>query len=1043
MRYMKIIKKLLKSTLIFSLSLGLVLSNWPHQIKIAYAVNQKIRQEINIINGYVGSASGAYATSSERVQIDTTAYTSPTYYFEVVASTTSAVSSSIYLKNATTSATVATVTFSNSNTYGIYRSASFTPTSGQHDYVVVTGNSAVQKGVIAARVVVLQDATALAATETQIEIGNRETGKTNTSSSALTYPKYWYYDSTKWSDSPTFSAEVTYGNTQVSSSTTYTTSGTFTYVPIRGVSYTVVELWGAGGAGGVVANSGGGGGGGGAYARSTTTTSGSKTLVVAATTAADSTTSNDSTWGTTEVVADGGAGTGTATAGTGGTTANSVGQVEFAGGNGGAGNGTGDSGGGGGSAAGPYAAGNTGTAASTSAGGAGASCDASNGGAVGGTADTNDATAPDGGNGNSNVNCGSGGGGGDNGDFGGSGGAPGGGGGGGEITGGQVGGRGQARITDIHGQVGIALEEDNGSFGSWTFKKMIVTNGVATSSPSRVRVSFTPTTGRNYRIVASTTASTASYDIYNAKIVASQESSIFQVGNGDNTIFPGANSTMTALSSNRIVFIDDAVNNLQVKDFNGTNWTNVGNFGLGGPYTRISISALSSTRIAYIDYTNKALRAYDYTEGTDTWAQVGSDLTITGLGYPVITALSSTRIALFDESNDSLRAYDFNGSTWSLVGSGLTITGAGTAALGKLSSSRVAFIDFNNDSLRAYDFDGSNWAQVGSSLAISNVGHPAMTALSSSRIAFYADDIEEIRSYDFDGSTWTQSGTSLSVGAGGGIHEASIATLASNEIAFIDNGTVDELRTYDINVVASTGITYLEPQYLLANTLFSSGTSLQNFLTSWDPAEWTTGNAYVFIHEGNSVSGGTSDIKIQNTSGPTDISGSTITDVIEREQSSAMTMPGSAATLDVVATSNGSNLYGSRILVQVSPSASVPDAPTSLDAVAGYGRVNLTWVTPASNGGSSITGYKLYRDTTTSPTTLIATLGVVTSYWDGAITNGTLYYYRVKATNAIGDSAYSNEDSATPTAAPASSSRSGIKFIGPSLKFLGGRILFR
>ena len=39
------------------------------------------------------------------------------------------------------------------------------------------------------------------------------------------------------------------------------------------------------------------------------------------------------------------------------------------------------------------------------------------------------------------------------------------------------------------------------------------------------------------------------------------------------------------------------------------------------------------------------------------------------------------------------------------------------------------------------------------------------------------------------------------------------------------------------------------------------------------------------------------------------------------------------------------------------------------------------------------------------------------NYTDSAVTVGTTYYYRVKATNAVGDSAYSNEDSAVATSA--------------------------
>ena len=87
----------------------------------------------------------------------------------------------------------------------------------------------------------------------------------------------------------------------------------------------------------------------------------------------------------------------------------------------------------------------------------------------------------------------------------------------------------------------------------------------------------------------------------------------------------------------------------------------------------------------------------------------------------------------------------------------------------------------------------------------------------------------------------------------------------------------------------------------------------------------------------------------------------------------------------------------------------VPGAPT-LSAAAGNAVVDLSWTTPA-NGGSAITGYKVYRGGS-----LYQTLGSVTSYQDVAVTNGQTYTYRVSAVNAIGESALSNQVSATPSA---------------------------
>src|SRR3954454_8372559 len=95
----------------------------------------------------------------------------------------------------------------------------------------------------------------------------------------------------------------------------------------------------------------------------------------------------------------------------------------------------------------------------------------------------------------------------------------------------------------------------------------------------------------------------------------------------------------------------------------------------------------------------------------------------------------------------------------------------------------------------------------------------------------------------------------------------------------------------------------------------------------------------------------------------------------------------------------------------------VPGAPTLDSAGAGDGSVTLGWSAPASNGGAAITAYKLYRGTSTGTEIPLTTLGNVTGYTDASAVNGTTYFYEVDATNSVGDSALSNERSATPAAA--------------------------
>jgi outer membrane protein assembly factor BamB len=91
----------------------------------------------------------------------------------------------------------------------------------------------------------------------------------------------------------------------------------------------------------------------------------------------------------------------------------------------------------------------------------------------------------------------------------------------------------------------------------------------------------------------------------------------------------------------------------------------------------------------------------------------------------------------------------------------------------------------------------------------------------------------------------------------------------------------------------------------------------------------------------------------------------------------------------------------------------VPGAP-ALSATAGNATTHLSWTAP-SDGGSPITGYRIYRATASGGETLLTPVsGSTLSYDDNNLTNGTTYYYRVSAVNGAGEGALSNEASATP-----------------------------
>src|SRR5436190_237060 len=95
-----------------------------------------------------------------------------------------------------------------------------------------------------------------------------------------------------------------------------------------------------------------------------------------------------------------------------------------------------------------------------------------------------------------------------------------------------------------------------------------------------------------------------------------------------------------------------------------------------------------------------------------------------------------------------------------------------------------------------------------------------------------------------------------------------------------------------------------------------------------------------------------------------------------------------------------------------------PSAPQNLAATGGNAQVGLTWQAPASTGGSPITNYRIYRGTSSTGETLLATIGNVLTYTDTSVTNGVTYYYQVSAVNGAGEGPRSNEASAPPSPPP-------------------------
>jgi parallel beta-helix repeat protein len=98
--------------------------------------------------------------------------------------------------------------------------------------------------------------------------------------------------------------------------------------------------------------------------------------------------------------------------------------------------------------------------------------------------------------------------------------------------------------------------------------------------------------------------------------------------------------------------------------------------------------------------------------------------------------------------------------------------------------------------------------------------------------------------------------------------------------------------------------------------------------------------------------------------------------------------------------------------------ATIPTPPQNLVAMAGDREASLSWDPPSSDGGSSVTSYRIYRGTTPGGEVFLTEVGNVTSYVDIGLSPGQTYYYQVSAMNVVGEGPISNETHATPTTMP-------------------------
>ncbi|MDB5327629.1 MAG: C-terminal target protein, partial [Phycisphaerales bacterium] len=117
------------------------------------------------------------------------------------------------------------------------------------------------------------------------------------------------------------------------------------------------------------------------------------------------------------------------------------------------------------------------------------------------------------------------------------------------------------------------------------------------------------------------------------------------------------------------------------------------------------------------------------------------------------------------------------------------------------------------------------------------------------------------------------------------------------------------------------------------------------------------------------------------------------------------------------------------------PAPTVPAAPTTLTATAGVSSITLVWADNSNNESGFVIERSADGGATFTPLATVA--AYTTQYTDNDLPSATRYVYRVRATDATGNSAYSNVAEATTPVTPPATTTLPAPWAGTDIGAIG------